>query len=290
MNITLEDAINHGRAIINEYSDFVRGHEIYTRYTIIDPILWGLGWRTWRPTECEVEYQRGSQGRVDYALFGPEGEIVVLLEAKRLGNNAADHEDQLSNYTKGLRQGLGVLVDGQNWHFYDLVQRGPFENKYLSTVDICLGTVVQSSTRLSKMLGKDKWWNPGEVGMLNPNRRSPVRHRRGKSKSRSITTYKDLIAVNEINARRVEHFLSVTDTIELIWQCSTSNDQVEAYHIQRQLSENGGPFSSWDDAATQPVGNATEHSFSVPKNIRVRFRIRAKNSTGWGPWSKPFPE
>ena len=70
--------------------------EASTRYTVIDPVLRSLGWDLSDPYCCCVEYQtkepvRDDQGdivepgrRVDYALIGPGGYPVVLVEAKRL--------------------------------------------------------------------------------------------------------------------------------------------------------------------------------------------------------------
>lgn len=158
IDITVEEAIRHGRFIIDNYEEFVRGHETYTRYTIIDPILWGLGWCTWRPNECEVEYQRGVSGQVDYALFNRQGGLVVLLEAKRLGNNSANYERQLSKYSRNLESGIGVLVDGQMWHYYDLSKRGAFARKYVGTTDIYNNTINQAAQTLEEMIGKRTWW------------------------------------------------------------------------------------------------------------------------------------
>lgn len=154
----VEQSILHGKNMVENYYDLVSVHETSTRYAIIDPILWALGWETWDPDQCEVEYQRGQQGRVDYALFDQEGNVVILVEAKRLDKNSADFEGQLSKYSRGIKQGVGILTDGEVWHIYDLSKRGKFERKYVASVDICEDNVQQAAQTLTKWLDNSQWW------------------------------------------------------------------------------------------------------------------------------------
>ena len=154
----VEAAIRHCRAVLDDHYDLVCGHETYTRYTIIDPIIWALGWKTHVPDECQVEHQRGQAGRVDYALFNRDGECVILIEAKRVDRNSANFEEQLAKYARGIGDGVGVLTDGQLWHLYDLSQRGRFSNKYATTVDIYNDSVRQAAGTLNNMLSRRHWW------------------------------------------------------------------------------------------------------------------------------------
>ena len=154
----VENSIRHGRDMIEDYYDLVSLHETSTRYAIIDPILWAVDWKTWNPNECELEYQRGQQGRVDYALFDRQANVVILVEAKRLDKNSANSERQLSQYARGIRQGMGVLTDGEIWHLYDLSKGGRFESKYVDSVDICEDSVRRAAQTLNMRLGKSKWW------------------------------------------------------------------------------------------------------------------------------------
>lgn len=154
----VEEAIKHGIVVMDAYADLVASHETCTRYAIIDPILRALGWKTHDPAECEVEYQRGNQGRVDYALFNREAQEVILIEAKRLDKNSANFERQLAKYVRGMSAGVGVLTDGELWHLYDLSKRGRFESKFVNSVDIYEDNTRQAAQILNKRLSRRIWW------------------------------------------------------------------------------------------------------------------------------------
>ena len=154
----VENAVLHGKKMIDDHYHLVSKHETCTRYAIIDPILWALGWETWKPIECEVEYQRGQQGRVDYALFDRGEKAVILVEAKRLDKDSAEFEGQLAKYSLGIREGVGVLTDGEIWHLYDLRKRGRFEDKYVYSIDIADDAAPQCALRLNRWLRKERWW------------------------------------------------------------------------------------------------------------------------------------
>ncbi len=152
------DAIRHARMIIRDHRESVLTSETSTRYAIIDPILRALGWQIHNPRQCEVSYQIGQQGFVDYALFNRNGEPIVLIEAKNLGINPVNNEEQLSNYASGMRSGLAVLTNGQAWLLYNMSKRGAFGNKYADTVDIYEGDRRQAAQRLNRWLRKLTWW------------------------------------------------------------------------------------------------------------------------------------
>ena len=154
----VEKAVQHGREVIETHFELVSEHEICTRYAIIDPIIWALGWETHNPFECEVEYQRGRQGRVDYALFDREYKPIILVEAKRLDKRAIDFERQMAGYARGMKDGRCVLTDGQEWHIYDLSIRGRFKNKLMTTVDISEEGIKQTAQTLNRELSKRNWW------------------------------------------------------------------------------------------------------------------------------------
>ena len=111
----VEDAIRHGRSVIGDYWYSVSGNEISTRYTIIDPIIRVLGWESIDPNQCVFEYQRGQQGKVDYALRNRDGKLLILVEAKRFGTKLESFERQLAGYARGIQYGVGVLTDGARW-------------------------------------------------------------------------------------------------------------------------------------------------------------------------------
>lgn len=154
----IENAIRHGRAVMDDHWDAIARNERATRYAIIDPVIWALGWETWDPAECQVEFQRGRQGKVDYALFNSEGKPVILIEAKRMDVDSARSEEQLAKYGLGMREGVGVLTDGQLWHLYDFGKEGRFSNKHVASVDISNDGVRRAARQLNDLLSKGKWW------------------------------------------------------------------------------------------------------------------------------------
>ena len=154
----VEVAIRHGRQVMDDYWDLVAHREIYTRYTIIDPIIRALGWETHDPDQCEVEYQRGQQGYVDYALFNRDGKPVILIEAKRIDQYSIDFESQLARYSRGIQNGVSVLTDGQLWNLYNLCERGSFSSKFIDTIDIYEDNLRQSAQFLNRILSRRAWW------------------------------------------------------------------------------------------------------------------------------------
>ncbi|MEE8470326.1 MAG: hypothetical protein V3S51_03255 [Dehalococcoidia bacterium] len=81
---------------MEEYSNDLSKSESLTRYLLIDPFLWALGWDTEDPRSVWVDYKVGKakKKRVDYALFGQDG-VVALIEAEHYG--ACSNRDTLQN-------------------------------------------------------------------------------------------------------------------------------------------------------------------------------------------------
>lgn len=154
----VENAIRHGRDVMAYHWDAIARNESATRYAVIDPIIWGLGWLPCHPAECRVEYARGQHGAVDYALLNRNGKPVILIEAKRLDKDAGTFEDQLAKYGRGMPGGIGVLTDGQLWYLYDFGKKGRFSNKHMVTVDIINDGVRTAAKQLNDLLSKRKWW------------------------------------------------------------------------------------------------------------------------------------
>lgn len=158
----VESRITDIRAMLDGVEDaeqVVRERETCTRYAIIDPILWALGWETWNPSEVRVEYQRkrNSYDRVDYALLGQDGDPVVLIEAKTWGKPLDGWVRQIGNYARGLGEGVACITDGWGWEIYDLSLRGAFRRKRVASADILAGRGVMAAATLNKWLRKARW-------------------------------------------------------------------------------------------------------------------------------------
>ncbi len=184
----VEDAIRHVRRVIADSWNLASGNETRTRYMLIDPIIASLGWDTTDPIECIVEYERGQQSRVDYALFDGNAELVVLIEAKSVGNlpfvpRDERHRDywrgsykslpeylmastrpdrryevQLRDYARGFNRGIGVLTDGESWNLYDLEKTGRIDRKRFAYVDVDEGNLRDAARTLHQWLRKERWW------------------------------------------------------------------------------------------------------------------------------------
>ena len=61
-------------------------NEAITRYSLIDPVLRGMGWDTEDPSVVVPEYSSG-EGRADYALFYNADKPAIIVEAKKLGDS-----------------------------------------------------------------------------------------------------------------------------------------------------------------------------------------------------------
>ena len=162
-------AIKH---VQQHLADWDRDNYLYyetpTRYTLIDPIIRGLGWDVNNMDECSTEWPMPPGQwfrRVDYVLGDCNGDPVVVIEAKSLRtpivNRPRGLENQLATYVKGMMTGVAVLTNGVIWHIYELdASRQAFKNKYAAMVDIREGhgTISGSARTLHEWLDKDKWW------------------------------------------------------------------------------------------------------------------------------------
>lgn len=98
-------------------------NEAATRAVLVDPVLRALGWDIANPFKVEVETP-GSFGTskvsADYALKA-SGDVVAVIEAKKLGADLTLYHHQLVQY--GFSFGINrlFLTDGLRWeHFTDL--------------------------------------------------------------------------------------------------------------------------------------------------------------------------
>ena len=105
------------------YESTLRKNEAATRAVLVDPVLRALGWDIANPFKVEVETP-GSFGTskvsADYALKA-NGDVVAVIEAKKLGSDLAPFHHQLVQY--GFSFGINrlFLTNGLRWeHFTDL--------------------------------------------------------------------------------------------------------------------------------------------------------------------------
>lgn len=133
------------------------------RDTMIQPILWSLGWCTWLPRECGPDFSLGRRGRVDYALLDTQGEIAVYICAQPSDTRRRYGRIRLRDCVRGANQGVGVLIYGSSWEIYDLSRRSRlFDDKRVGTlvIDLDLGDRAEHAAEvLSRWLHKNRWWH-----------------------------------------------------------------------------------------------------------------------------------
>ena len=241
-------------------------NETNARYSVIDPIIWALGWKTHIPRECLVEHQLGPGDKVDYALFDRNGECVILIEAKRANQNLTNqYERQLARYARRVERGVGVLANGKEWRLYDLSVKGRFEGKRFATVKIHEDNVRSAAQTLYNALSKRKWWT-------------------GR-----VTRPKAPEEITFATFHRVDEEPPVQIWID--WEKPESETLIEEYQIQfRTKGNRRWEPGRWANVEDQPVDRRTKNFYcpgraiADPKN-KIEMRIRAKNSIGWSPWS-----
>lgn len=96
-------------------SDALRNEADVKQFVIL-PILRALAWDDSDPLMIRPEYSAGP-GLVDYALLH-DGQPLVFIEAKRLGNMDDKGEEQLFQYASNKGIPLLILTDGDRWDFY----------------------------------------------------------------------------------------------------------------------------------------------------------------------------
>ena len=108
--------------------------ESATKQSVVLRMLALCGWNLFDLSQVAPEYTMGNR-RVDYALM-PGSPNAVFIEVKRLGENLANHQQQLLEYCfqEGVR--LAVLTNGQTWWLYLPLQPGSWEERRFLTIDL----------------------------------------------------------------------------------------------------------------------------------------------------------
>lgn len=137
--------------------------EAALRDTIIQPILWSLGWCTWLPSECGSDFSLGKRGRVDYALLDTLGDIAVYICAQSSQTRRRYGRIRLRDCVRGATRGVGVLICGSSWEIYDLSRKSRlFDDKRVATLVIDLNPddgAEYVAEVLSRWLHQARWWH-----------------------------------------------------------------------------------------------------------------------------------
>lgn len=111
-----------------------------TKTSIIMPFFNLLGYDVFNPDEFVPEYtadvgiKKGE--KVDYAIL-LDGEPVILIEAKWIGENLEKHDSQLFRYFGTTKAKFAILTNGQYYRFYtDLDEPNKMDEKPFLEINI----------------------------------------------------------------------------------------------------------------------------------------------------------
>ena len=127
--------------------------EAETKLAVILPILQNLSWNVFNVEEIKPEYSVGS-GRVDFALI-IKGQCKVFIEAKPIGEDLSNHQEQLLKYSFQEGVPLSVLTNGITWWFYLSTSEVPWERRRFFTIDILEQECQQVIEKFSDFLSKE---------------------------------------------------------------------------------------------------------------------------------------
>ena len=139
------------------YSETLKSNEASTRAVLVDPIVRALGWNTGNPAMVEVE-KTFLQARVDYALYDANGDVRVIIEAKKLGENLNNQSILLSlvNYAFTSEVKDIFLTDGILWHHFSGFEPGKLAPSKI--LDLRNDELVEIAAYLVQRLDAAKYW------------------------------------------------------------------------------------------------------------------------------------
>lgn len=114
-----------------------------TKNAIVMPFIAQiLGYDVFNPAEVVPEFtsdigtKKGE--KVDYAII-KDGEVQMLIEVKKINSELnLNHASQLIRYFHTSNARIGILTNGQHWHFYtDLENPNRMDEKPFLKLDLC---------------------------------------------------------------------------------------------------------------------------------------------------------
>ena len=125
----LVNTIKGLKARIKEHRDQIQVYEARTRTTLIDPMLYALGWDVSDPSMVTIE-PKTDDGWADYALLDDRGRTVVFVEAKRLADSNLHIKQTIGYAISENMQGTSYVrycafTNGDVWELYDLTTQKP---------------------------------------------------------------------------------------------------------------------------------------------------------------------
>lgn len=112
-----------------------------TKLWLIQPVLAALGWVTCDPALVCPEWRRHPKAakKADYALLGPNGKPVAIVEAKRLHLPLEEMTfiEQAVQYAHNAGVSWALLSNGFQWRLYEIISPGkPAEERLVWSVEV----------------------------------------------------------------------------------------------------------------------------------------------------------
>jgi predicted type IV restriction endonuclease len=127
--------------------------EAATKQAVVTRLLSLLGWDIFSIDEVRPEYSVGGR-KVDYSLR-INNSNKVFIEAKKIGEELEDHQEQLLNYSFQEGVKLSILTNGITWWFYLPLHEGSWEQRKFYTIDILQQDSADVTSKFIDFLSKD---------------------------------------------------------------------------------------------------------------------------------------
>ncbi len=174
---TIAQAVEHIRSTVFGTNP----DESATKQSVVLRLLNLCGWDLFDLSQVAPEYTVGNR-RVDYALM-PGSTNAAFIEVKRLGQNLANHQQQLLEYCFQEGVKLAALTNGQTWHLYLPLQPGNWEERRFLTIDLASQEPAAVEERFTEYLSRQNVGNGRAVSHAEDLVQS---QRRGEVTSRAI--------------------------------------------------------------------------------------------------------
>ncbi len=155
--------------------------ESATKQSVVLRLLNLCGWDLFDLSQVAPEYTVGNR-RVDYALM-PGSANAAFIEVKRLGENLANHQQQLLEYCFQEGVKLAALTNGQTWHLYLPLQPGNWEERRFLTIDLASQEPAAVEERFTEYLSRE---NVGTGRAVSEAEALVQSQRRGEIANRAI--------------------------------------------------------------------------------------------------------
>ncbi|RSK30087.1 hypothetical protein [Hymenobacter metallilatus] len=254
------------RASAQTNATLLRKNEAATRAALIDPVLRALGWDTANVRMVEPERTVGAKQTLDYVLHGAAGEIVAVIEAKKLEESLdkLGHIGAAIGYGFSLKPKQLFITDGLQWHLYS-----PQHSSYhpAATLNINETPLAEAALQLIQ------WLDAAHSGYGIGNQAVLVAES-SKVAIDTVSAKKSITKSDKVTKDSPDKFVELTHVNTL---------QLDPTQKPRQLRLPDGsvvPLKTWKDILEKSCEFVLQHNLAIPlpypdKAGRKRFLFTA---------------